>query len=444
MKSLNELREHRESLAAELESCRNILENKDEYKSKWDAQREEQWQDVNADYNSTVSQIEKLETLESYSKDRETEDRDEFSQLQPRHSTARASETSTSPGDFSTAFRAWVGTGKREITDSERRAASRCNVELGSRHLDVPLSPDYGSVRRSFSESRVLDTDSPNDSITPTGFQNEWERELLYHSPIRQICRVVRTSGTGPLEWPNVDDTSNASVIATESSTVFDSNTDEKDATIANTTFGSYKFVSSMKVTSELLQDSAFPLETEIPAMLAGRMARGTNSYFTTGTGSVQPHGYMIAGTAVNGADTSTSKLVSDDIFTLFHSVDPAYRAANSVFVAHDAIWAAIRKLKDGQDQYLWQPGLTIGQPDRLIGYQCVINQDMASVESSGNDVLCFGNFDRFVIRESGSLRLIKTDDRFIDNDQVGFIAFSRVDSKLITTGQPIKFINLQ
>lgn len=106
----------------------------------------------------------------------------------------------------------------------------------------------------------------------------------------------------------------------------------------------------------------------------------------------------------------------------------------NTGFMFHDNILLALRKLKDTTNQYLWQPSMQSGVADRLHGYPYTINQNMQSSVATGTKTILFGDFSKFVIRDSGTLRFYRLEELYRANDQVGFIAFMRSDSECIQT----------
>jgi HK97 family phage major capsid protein len=205
------------------------------------------------------------------------------------------------------------------------------------------------------------------------------------------------------------------------------------DPTFSAVTFGTYKFSSKpVFVSSEILQDSAFDLGGVIGGMLGERLGRIEGTYTTTGTGSGQPEGIQYAAAAGQAAASQTA-FTADEVLGLVHSVDPAYRALSSVgFMMHDTILLYARKLKDANGAYLWMPGLQAGVPDRLVGYPISINQQMDSALTTTKRVMLFGAFEKFIIRDAGGVRFYRLEERYRDLDQTAFVAFKRMDSKML------------
>ena len=138
------------------------------------------------------------------------------------------------------------------------------------------------------------------------------------------------------------------------------------------------------------------------------------------------------------GATGQTATVIYDDIVDLVYSVDKAYRQ-NAKFMMNDSTVKAIRKLKDGNGLPLWQPTLQAGEPDSLIGYPVVINNDVAAMAASAKSIL-FGDFKKYKVRRVKDVTLLRLVERYAEAHQVGFLAFARFDGDLLDAGtDPIK-----
>ena len=107
----------------------------------------------------------------------------------------------------------------------------------------------------------------------------------------------------------------------------------------------------------------------------------------------------------------SATAFTSDELMDLFHSLDPTYRALPSCgWMFHDTVLQYIRKMKDGDGQYLWQPGLASGVPDRILGKPYAINQKMeplvSNVPVTAKKHVLFGAFEKYLIRDAGGVRM--------------------------------------
>ena len=152
----------------------------------------------------------------------------------------------------------------------------------------------------------------------------------------------------------------------------------ESDDAFGQITIGAHKIASMIKVSDELLQDSVFDIESYIATEFARRVGDAEEAAFISGDGSGKPYGLLHT---TNGATTgvtaaSATALTSDELLDLIYSLKSPYRK-RAVFLMHDSTIKAIRKLKDGNSQYLWQPGMKEGEPDRLLGYRLVTSTHM-------------------------------------------------------------------
>jgi len=103
-----------------------------------------------------------------------------------------------------------------------------------------------------------------------------------------------------------------------------------------------------------------------------------------------------------------------------------------------DATAAAIRKLKDGEGQYLWQPSQQVGTPDRLLGFEVVTDPNVAATGVNNNSV-AFGDFSTFYIRDVGAVRIERSDDFAFNADLVTWRGVLRTDSDLIDLTGSVK-----
>ena len=260
-------------------------------------------------------------------------------------------------------------------------------------------------------------------------FSGILERQLLAFGGPRSVCRVLTTATGASLPWPTVNDTGNVGALLAENTTIGAS----VDPTFAAVTFGAYKYSSTPVLASaEILQDSAFDIGSLLAELLGERLGRIEGAHTTTGTGSGQPNGIVTA-SAAGVTAAGAAAIVFDDIMGLIHSVDPWYRTGPNVgLMMHDQVLLAVRKLKDTTNQPLWQPSQQLGMPDRLLGFPVTINQHMSSTIATTLKTMLFGDFSKYVIRDAGSIRFYRLDERYRDLDQTGFIAFKRMDANTI------------
>lgn len=234
-----------------------------------------------------------------------------------------------------------------------------------------------------------------------------------------------------------VNDTSNKGELLGEGS-----NFNAQDITFGQTTLKAYFFDSKVvTVSRQLLQDSALPIEQVVSELLAERIGRILNQYFTTGTGSSQPQGCVTG--AVNSSIVSLiAGLTRENIIGLIHSVNAEYRKNGTLMMA-DSILKAIKLLEVGTSDArpLWQPSMRDGTPDTIDGYRYIINDEMSGL-GSGNKIMLFGDFKKFVIRWVTDFILIRLDELYAANLSIGYIGFQRASSHMLNAGtNPIKYL---
>ena len=127
---------------------------------------------------------------------------------------------------------------------------------------------------------------------------------------------------------------------------------------------------------------------------------------------------------------TAGAAITADEIIDLIHSVKSGYRK-KAIFLLNDSTVKALRKLKDGSGQYLWQPGLKEGQPDKLLSYRLVTSAYMPEVASGAKPVL-FGDFSSYWIADRQGRSFQRLNELYAATGQIGFRATQRVDGRLV------------
>ncbi|WP_424967331.1 phage major capsid protein [Dinoroseobacter sp. S375] len=244
--------------------------------------------------------------------------------------------------------------------------------------------------------------------------------------------RDIVTTGGNPMPFPTIDDTAVTAEAHTEGATMTDDG--GKDATFDNKQLDAYAFDTEwLRISKELMDDSFLAMQTFISGILGERLARLANAQLTTGTGSSAPNGIVTA-SSLGKTAVGAIAITSDEILDLEHSVDPAYRTGGSVgYMFNDSTLNAIRKLKDGQGNYLWQQGnIQAGVPGTLNGRPYWINQDMPSLAASSK-VMLFGDMSKYFVRKVGApLMLAIQDSNFAPG--VGVAGYIRFDGELSDT----------
>lgn len=208
------------------------------------------------------------------------------------------------------------------------------------------------------------------------------------------------------------------------------------DATFSQIFLDAYKLHVAIKVTEELLYDNAFNLESYIITQFGKALANAEEDAFLNGDGTGKPLGLFAETGGGTVADTLTAAVKSDDLISLVYALKRPYRRKAS-FILNDQTLASLRKLKDNNGAYIWQPSYQAGEPDRLLGY---------TVHTSAYapaDAIAFGDYSYYNIGDRGTRSFAELKELFAGNGMVGFVAKERVDGKLVLP-EAVQILKLQ
>lgn len=281
------------------------------------------------------------------------------------------------------------------------------------------------AIGREIVDALQIGTDSEGGYLVPDEFEATLVEKLEEENIFRTLANVIQTS-SGDRKIPVASTKGTASWIDEEGAFT------ESDDAFSQVTIGAYKLGTMIKVSEELLNDSAFDLEAYIAKEFARRIGAKEEEAFFTGDGSGKPLGVLAAS---GGAETgitaaSATAVTADELMDLFYSLRAPYRR-NAVWIVNDSTIKAIRKLKDGNGQYLWQPALTAGAPDMLLGRPVKTSAFMPSIEAGARSVL-FGDLSYYWIADRQSRTFKRLGEIYAPNGQVGFLGSQRVDGRLV------------
>lgn len=254
----------------------------------------------------------------------------------------------------------------------------------------------------------------------------EYDRRLIdtlnEENIVRSLATTITTSGEHKI---NIAATKpSASWIEEGAAITF------SDATFDQIIMDAFKLHVAVKVTDELLYDEAFDLESYLIDQFGKALANAEEDAFLNGDGKGKPTGIFhetLGGQY--GCTTATANISADDVINLIYTLKRPYRR-NASFITNDQTVAAIRKLKDNNGAYIWQPALTGGEPDRILGYEVHTSQ-YAPVAASGMPVMAFGDYSYYNIGDRGPRSLLPLRELFAGNGMVGYIMKERVDGHL-------------
>ncbi len=311
---------------------------------------------------------------------------------------------------YAEAFDRYVRGGMQNVTN-EQRALLMDEFRASPQGVSIPADGGY---------------------LVPPGYRTVMTETMKAFGGLLNHANVITTSDGRSLQWPTNDDTGNIGAILNENTQI-----SEVGVTIGTRSVGAYLYTSKLvRASLQLLQDSAFPLDTWLPGKLGERIGRAAADDFINGTGTGEPTGILPgatnSGVSVTNANflANTSGAGYDAIIGLEHSVDPAYRQlGNCRFLFNDATLATLRKFKDTQNRPLWQPVPVPGMPNTINGLPYTIDQAMPNVGATNRSIL-FGDFRAgYLVRQALDVQMVRLSERYADLLQIGFFGFMRLDA---------------
>ena len=302
---------------------------------------------------------------------------------------------------------------------TSKPATGKQKEEKSGRASDAYKEAMLTAMRSNFRQvSNVLQegVDADGGYLVPEEYDHRLIDVLDEENIMRKLAHKITTSGEHKI---NIAATKPAAAWIEEGGALQFS-----DATFSQILLDAHKLHVAIKVTEELLYDNAFRLENYIIEQFGKALANAEEDAFLNGTGVGQPLGLFAATGGGTVADTVTT-LTADDIMKLVYALKRPYRK-NAKFILNDQTIATIRTFKDNNGAYMWQPALTHGEPDRLLGYE-VHTSPFAPV-----DAIAFGDYSYYNIGDRGTRSFKQLNELFAGNGMIGFVAKERVDGKLI------------
>jgi HK97 family phage major capsid protein len=276
------------------------------------------------------------------------------------------------------------------------------------------------ALRTNFRQvSNVLQegVDADGGYLVPEEYDHRLIQTLTEENIMRRLGNIITTSGEHKI---NVAATKPAAAWIEEGGALQFS-----DATFSQILLDAHKLHVAIKVTEELLYDNAFNLEGYIIDQFGKALANAEEDAFLNGTGTGQPLGLFAETGGGEVAGTLTAALKADDLFDLVYALKRPYRKGAS-FIMNDRTVAQIRKFKDSNGAYLWQPSYQVGEPDKILGYSVYTS------EFAPENAIAFGDYRYYNIGDRGTRSFKQLTELFAGNGMIGYVAKERVDGKLI------------
>lgn len=276
------------------------------------------------------------------------------------------------------------------------------------------------ALRSNFKQvSNILQegVDADGGYLVPEEYDSRLIDVLTEENIMRNLGHIITTSGEHKI---NIAATKPAAAWIEEGGALTFG-----DATFSQILLDAHKLHVAIKVTEELLYDNAFDLENYIITQFGKALANAEEDAFLNGDGSGKPTGLFAATGGGTVASTLSAAIKSDDMLDLVYALKRPYRK-NASFIMNDKTLAQLRKLKDNNGAYIWQPSYQAGEPDKVLGY--AVHTSAYAPENA----IAFGDYSYYNIGDRGTRSFKQLNELFAGNGMIGYVAKERVDGKLI------------
>lgn len=276
-------------------------------------------------------------------------------------------------------------------------------------------------------EFRDLNVGTAGDggNTVPTSMYSQVHEFLRASSSVMTAgAFAINTTSGEEIQIPRVSAYSTAAIVAEAASIGV------SDPAFGQVTLGAYKYGFFVDVSTELLADSTFDVAGFLARQGGQALGRGINAHFISGSGSDQPNG--VDNCTLNKAAAAVAAITVDELIDLQELLVDGYQA-NASWIMKQSTRGLIRKLKDSNGQYLWQPAITAGAPSTILGRPAFTDDGMAAA-TAGNVSVIYGDLSGYYARFAGPVRVERSDDFKFQNDQVSFRFLQRADGDIVDT----------
>ncbi len=378
--------ELREKRAKAWETTKSFLESHRSDKGTLSAEDENAYNAMMADIDALGREVQRLEKQEAIDKEL---------------SKAVNQPFTNKPG---------IGTLSDETLEKMKPARARCGYAMD---LLKAMRTNFKQVSNLLQEG----VDADGGYLVPEEYDKRIIDALKEDNIMRGLATTITTSGEHKI---NIAATKPAAAWIEEGEALVFS-----DAKFAQILLDAHKLHVAIKITEELLYDNAFNLENYIITEFGKAMANAEEDAFLNGDGSGKPLGLFAATGGGTVANALTAAVKADDMLDLIYALKRPYRK-NAKFILNDQTLLALRKLKDNNGAYMWQPSYQAGEPDKILGY------DVFTSAYAPANAISFGDYSYYNIGDRGTRSMQELRELYAGNGMIGYVVKERVDGKLI------------
>jgi len=395
------LKEKREALGRAWDAYKEHRDSLDTDDKKWTSEDREKFEKLDSDVDKLEKEIKSLESkIEREEKDKEREDR----------------------------FKQTDGDGYREDPNAnEGENAEEKRMDLFNRYLE---RGDKGLTDAEFRDLQSGVDTQAGFLVGPTKFVKEVIADLDNDVIVRSIARTLTIKKAKSLGV--IKKTANASSF--KWGTEIGTPTRDSSLAYGKRELYPHPCIGEIRISSDLLRSSIYPVDTIVRQELVRDGAELQESAFMTGHGNKQPLGLFTAsddGISTSrdvSTDNTTTAIKADNLIEVQSTLKEAYRKKAKWLFHRDAI-KKIRKLKDGNGQYLWTPGLSSREKSQILGDPYVTSDYVPNTWTTGLYVGMYGDFSWYWIVDALDMEIQVLNELYARTSQIGFIARMKTDA---------------
>ncbi len=287
-----------------------------------------------------------------------------------------------------------------------------------------------GQISNAELEERIMQAGATGAGLetVPDEFYKTLLEKVLEYGTLFSQANVLTTANHGDLTIPTSDDTANSGAWTAEGGAITPA-----DLATGNVTMKAYKCTTAILVSTELLEDAFFDIETYIASALGVRLARTFETAFINGDGTGKPLGIIVDTSTVNVVSAVTLVVDHKDMKNMIYALSPALRLGAKYYVSDTQ-----RKEMDGWEDSTGRPLLQTnasatqadGTATTLHGYPVEINNELGDPTTVADVPAIFGNPQNYWIRNIRNINVKRSDELYALTDEVLWTATTRLDGK--------------
>ena len=295
-------------------------------------------------------------------------------------SAPEADEVKARANDWMRAVVRSIARGDGALSESERKSLDGVAAEMKS----LSLSPD-----------------TLGGYLAPTEYVREIIKGVVEVTPFRAVARTRQTTQKA-IQLPKRTGTFSAQWVQEQGT-----RSETTGLTYGMDEIPTHEMYALVDITNQMLEDAAFNMEAEVRAEATEQFAKAEGAAFLSGSGVGRPFGFLNNASIATVNSGAAAALTADGLLSVYYSIKTEYARA-AVWMLNRSTIGQIRRLKDGDGEYLWAPGLAGGVPNTINGAPYVEAADMPDVGASAKPV-AFGDFRRgYVIVDRIAMEMLR------------------------------------